>query len=112
MSEQPQQAPSEKIRLNYQEIYEAWKMSGLTKLKFCEANGYSAPYFYSWCARQKREGNKKGMRLLPVQTPASTSAIKTSVMEVVWPTGWRLRFSHYENPEFIAKLIKELEICR
>lgn len=112
MSERPAQTASKKMPLNYEEIYEAWKVSGLPKKDFCEIHGYSAVNFYGWCARKKRGRNKKGMRLLPVQTPGLSSAPKTSLMEVVWPTGWRFRFSSYESAEFIAKLIKEIEICK
>jgi transposase len=91
------------VRQRWVERLARYPHSGQTVTAFCSAEQVSVPSFYSW--KRKLADAHPPAPLVPVQlaTPASAA------LELLLPSGTRLRLPADYNPHHLATLLAALE---
>lgn len=82
-------------------------MAGLTVDQFCAAEGVSAASFYAWKRKLAAAPPVAATPLVPIQiTPAISN---TATLELLMPSGTRLRLPVDYEPQRLATLLIALE---
>jgi hypothetical protein len=91
-------------------IAEEFEASGLTQREFAERRAMSLGTLQSWVYRRRRQAGAvrvESIRMLPVQV-AAVPAVSGTMLEVVAPSGARVRFAAGTDVEYVAHLVAAL----
>lgn len=108
-------SPSEQIA-----ICEAWKQSGLTKIKFCRQNNFSRSTFYKWCKQFQNTNNKASItnsnttiKTDPIKflkvchaIPSKSLALDSNLLEISLANGINLKVTISNVDNFLLELLK------
>jgi transposase len=89
-------------RQRWTERFARYSQARQTVAAFCAQEGVSVPSFYNW-KRKLAELTP----LVPIQL--TSSPVPTQPLELVLPSGIRLRFPEQYSPDQLARLIASLE---
>lgn len=92
-------------RQRWAERFARYHVSGQTVAAFCADEGVSTPSFYLW--KRKLAGSSPSAPLVPIQLTSPPGLSNT--LELVLPSGIRLRLPSDYSPEQLARLISILE---
>lgn len=83
-----------------------WKRSGQSVSVFCSARQLSQPSFYAW----RRELDRREQRRWQTPTPAfvPVQVVDDAVLEVVLPSGLRVRVPEGSDELAVARLVAAL----
>jgi hypothetical protein len=101
-------------------IFEDWKKSNLTKLRYCKTNNINASTFYRWLEYLQVEPNslcttsKDQTKFIAVTIAEASPVIKKSIavnsgLSIFLPQGLSLRIEKDFDPETLLKVVKILE---
>jgi hypothetical protein len=97
-------ATSPRTKDNMYPLIDAYLSSGLTQQAFCASNGVSVPVLGYWLGKYRRDRSAEPAF---IELRTESAADDRPVMEVLYPSGVRLRFYALVPPSYIKHAVAE-----
>lgn len=84
---------------------DAWKLSGLTQLKYCEQEGISYPTFVYQHTKLNQKPRGSSMRFIKATTETTNTYSQTAGLQLMLPNGVRIGVTNEVNIGFLQSVL-------